>query len=227
VRIVLPLILHRNAVVLEQRYRLQQLDNHAIADLTPRDRAWLLRLAKLYRVLDGKSGGDADGAAVTEAMRAELLRRIDVVPVSLALAQSAAESGWGTSRFARRGNALFGQWTWDQAAGIIPSNRDEGRSHAVRAFRRLSNSVRAYVHNLNVSNHYKDFRVARAALRRAGPPNGAWGHALAGYLGAYSEEGPEYIRKVRLIIRANDFGDFEVAALTDLPKARTDTRFKR
>lgn len=213
-RIVLPLILHRNAVVAERRRRLTQLDYHTLAELPEHDRNWLVRLARLYRVL----GPDDPPDSFDETMRAELLRRVDVVPPSLALAQAAAESGWGTSRFARRGNALFGQWTWDEDAGIIPGAREEGREHAVRAFARLSNSVRAYVHNLNISHHYEDFRKARAALRRAGDPDGTWGHDLAGHLDAYSEEGAEYIRKIRLIIRANDYGDFETALLANRPE---------
>lgn len=210
VRIVLPLILHRNAIILEQRRGIQKLDYQTVADIAPRDRAWLLRLARRYRVLAPEAGIDE----LNEPARLELLRRVDLIPVSLALAQSAAESGWGTSRFAQRGNALFGQWTWQQDAGIVPLHRDAGRDHRVRAFPRLASSVRAYARNLNTSDHYTAFRAARSALRRrGGTPDGRWGYRLASHLGAYSEEGAEYIRKIRLIIRANGFGDFETARL--------------
>jgi len=211
IRIALPLILHRNAVVYEQRWRLQRLDGLATAALSPVDRDWLVRLAQLYRVL---RLGDGIGQ-LTLAARGKLLNRVDVVPVSLALAQAAVESGWGTSRFARQGNALFGQWTWDESAGLVPTDREEGGAHAVRAFPQLASSVRAYVGNLNISQHYASFRSTRAALRRAGPPDGQWGYILADQLGAYSEEGGVYIEKIRSIIRVNNFSDFETARIVD------------
>ena len=211
IRIVLPLILHRNAVVHEQRRRLQRLEGLETAALPPVDRDWLVRVAQLHRVLR-----PGDGVShLTLAARAQLLNRVDVVPVSLALAQAAAESGWGTSRFAQQGNALFGQWTWDVGAGLVPTDRGEGRAHAVRAFPQLAGSVRAYVGNLNISQHYTGFRATRAALRRGGPPDRQWGHILAGQLGAYSEEGADYIEKIRSIIRVNNFGDFETARIVD------------
>jgi Bax protein len=211
IRIALPLILHRNAVVYEQRRRLQRLDGLATAALSSVDRDWLVRLAQLYRVLR-----PGDGASqLTLVERAQLLNRVDVVPVSLALAQAVTESGWGTSRFAQQGNALFGQWTWDESAGLVPTDREEGGAHAVRAFPQLAGSVRAYVHNLNISQHYVSFRSTRAALRRAGPLDRRWGQILAGQLGAYSEEGADYIEKIRSIIRVNSFGDFESAQIID------------
>jgi Bax protein len=211
IRIALPLILHRNAVVYEQRRRLQRLDGLATAALSSVDRDWLVRLAQLYRVLR-----PGDGASqLTLTARAQLLNRVDGVPVSLALAQAATESGWGTSRFAQQGNALFGQWTWDESAGLVPTDREEGGAYAVRAFPQLAGSVRAYVHNLNISQHYASFRSTRAALRRAGPLERQWGHILAGQLGAYSVEGADYIEKIRSIIRVNNFGDFETARIVD------------
>jgi Bax protein len=211
IRIALPLILNRNAVVYEQRRRLQRLDGLATAALSSVDRDWLVRLAQLYRVLP-----PGDGVSqLTMTARAQLLNRVDVVPVSLALAQAATESGWGTSRFAKQGNALFGQWTWDESAGLVPTDREEGGAHAVRAFPQLAGSVRAYVSNLNISQHYASFRSTRAALRRAGPLDQEWGQILAGQLGAYSVEGADYIEKIRSIIRVNNFGDFEISRIVD------------
>lgn len=219
VGVVLPLILHHNAVVLERRARLLRLVENPIGALAAADQQWLLRLARLYRIIEP----DAGVQGFTAAVQAELSRRVDAIPISLALAQGAAESGWGTSRFARRGNALFGQWTWDQGAGLVPNARDEGRAHAVRSFSQLASSVRAYVHNLNASHHYGDFRFARALLRRAGPPDGTWGHILAGHLEKYSEEGVEYTDKIRSIIRVNAFGDFEAARIADTARASLET----
>lgn len=212
--IVLPLIVNHNSMVLDQRARLTRLMDESLDGLAAADQRWLLRLARHYKVIEPEAGIGALDADTLETLH----RRVDAIPVSLALAQSAVESGWGTSRFARRGNALFGQWTWDEDAGIVPGEREEGRTHAVRAFKRLANSVRAYVHNLNVSEHYQEFRAARAQLRRDGSPDGTWGHVLTGHLGKYSEEGAEYIEKIRSIIRINGFGDFETArfaAVTD------------
>jgi Bax protein len=211
--IVLPLILQQNAVILERRSGLERLAGTSAPALSSTERNWLLRLARHYRVIEP----DARLDGWTSAYHERLLRRVDTVPVSLALAQSAAESGWGTSRFARNGNALFGQWTWDQGSGLVPSEREEGQAHAVRAFPWLATSVRAYAHNLNVSHHYQAFRRARAALRRAGGPLGNRGHALIGYLEKYSEEGQVYIEKIRSIIRVNRFGDFETARLGKTP----------
>ena len=207
--IVLPLILQQNAVILERRSGLERLAKISVSALSSAERYWLLRLAQHYRVIEPDVG--LDGWSLAEHER--LLRRVDAVPVSLALAQSAAESGWGTSRFAQNGNALFGQWTWDEESGLVPSQRAEGRAHAVRAFPGLATSVRAYTHNLNVSHHYEAFRRARALLRLTGAPLGNRGHALIGYLEKYSEEGPVYIEKIRSIIRVNRFGDFEPARL--------------
>jgi Bax protein len=205
--IVLPLILNTNSVVLERRARLARLMSEKFDALTDSDRQWLLRLARLYRVI----GPDATIGDLDAKGLGRLFRRVDAVPVSMALAQSAAESGWGRSRFAKRGNALFGQWTWNEDAGLVPGDREEGRTHAVRAFSRLGNSVRAYVHNLNISQHYRAYRSARERLRNNGSPDGTWGHELIGYLDKYSEEGTDYIEKIRSIIRVNEFGDFETA----------------
>lgn len=218
--IVLPLILNHNSVILEQRAKLTRIKDQAPDKLDSSERNWLLRLARHYKVIDSEASFKDLGARELDA----LFRRVDAVPVSLALAQSAAESGWGTSRFALRGNALFGQWTWDEDAGLVPGDREEGRTHAVRAFKRLANSVRAYVHNLNVSQHYHEFRTARADLRRDGSPDGTWGHVLIGHLEKYSEEGSAYIEKIRSIIRVNGFGDFEtahIAAAKGEPRGQT------
>jgi Bax protein len=208
VGIVLPLILHQNQIVKERRSRLERVLSGVITDHPLPDRKWLLRLARLYRV------AEPDASDLTASTREELMRRVDTIPVSLALSQAATESGWGTSRFARQGNALYGQWTWQSAEGLVPTDREEGRAHSVQAFATLANSVRTYVHNLNVSNHYSELRQARARLREAGGPDGSWGHGLAEHLGRYSEEGPDYIAKIRSIMRVNGFGDFETTTLS-------------
>lgn len=142
-----------------------------------------------------------------------LLMRVDQVPVDLALSQAAIESGWGTSRFARRGNALFGQWTWEDDAGMTPQRRAAGKTHTVRRFETLRRSVAAYMRNLNSHPAYAGFRRERAAARAAGRrPSG---DALAGTLTRYSERGRVYVDEIRTVLRFNDFDRLATATLAD------------
>mgnify|MGYP002064425563 CR=1 FL=1 len=104
------------------------------------------------------------------ALLAELRRRVDTVPIRLALAQAAKESGWGTSRFARKGNNFFGQWCYDEGCGLVPRARGEGRSHEVRAFDSPGDSVASYLRNINTHHGYRELRHARAGLRAAALP---------------------------------------------------------
>src|SRR3546814_6247392 len=141
-----------------------------------------------------------------------LLRRVDAVPVALAVAQAISEGGWGRSRFARKGNALFGQWTWDPASGIVPAARPEGRLHRVRAFRTLTDSAHAYLFNLNTHPAYRGFREARAAAR-AETGGLLSGRALAGYLGRYSERRQAYVEDIVALLRQNQLGRLDAAVL--------------
>ena len=144
---------------------------------------------------------------------AEMLLRIDVIPPSLALAQGAEESGWGTSRFAREGNALFGQRTFKDTHGIVPQKRDEGEKHRVRAFGHLIDGVKAYADNLNTHPAYKLLRGARAKMRAASSVID--GAMLASTLIKYSERREKYVEAIQLIIRANGFHMFDKARLGD------------
>lgn len=200
---MLPLVLLSNERIERNRTRLQRL--HALKEsgytLSPRDVVWLSRLADHY-------GVDHAGEVDTKL----LLRRVDVVPVSLTLAQAAEESGWGTSRFAQQGNALFGQLTWSaRHSGIVPRNRQEGERHRFRSFDDLFSSVQSYMHNLNTHRAYLDFRRQRASLRKAGQPID--GYKLAAHIERYSERGQDYINAVRGLMRANGLADFERAVL--------------
>ncbi len=140
-----------------------------------------------------------------------LLTHIDIVPVSLALAQSIEESGWGRSRSAMQGRALFGQWTFKLNQGIETKRRSNGLVFAVRKFDTLQASVRAYMFNLNHHRAYRAFRAARAKLRAA--DQDVTGLALVGSLTRYSERGPAYVAGLRGIIRLNRLHQFEDAAL--------------
>ena len=136
--------------------------------------------------------------------------RMDIIPVSLALAQAANESGWGTSRFALEGNALFGQWTWSKK-GISPKNQDSNSSHKVLQFQILKASVRAYKNNLNTHNAYKEFREARAKLRQESKQ--ITGLDLSQYIKNYAAIGEKYVVIIEDIIKRNSLTDFDKANL--------------
>ena len=138
----------------------------------------------------------------------DLLVKIDVIPVSLALAQSIEESGWGTSRFAREGNALFGQRTWDDSdAGLVPRRRDSGKSHRVRTFDTLLDSVRVYARNINRHKAYADMRQRRAAARRSG--GNASAYDLIKGMRNYSTTGSAYIQNITTILDKNNLTQFD------------------
>jgi Bax protein len=136
-----------------------------------------------------------------------LLIKVDKIPVSLALAQAAIESGWGTSRFAYEGNALFGQYVWGVTNnGIIPNDRETDANYKIKSFNSLSDSVASYMKNLNTNFHYNEFRVNRFVLRSNNIP--LTGSYLAEYLFSYSIE-DDYTDKIKKIIEINEFEDFE------------------
>ena len=135
---------------------------------------------------------------------------MDEIPVSLAIAQAAKETGWGTSRFAQEGNALFGQWTWS-GEGLRPKEAEEGKNHKVMKFNILQASVRAYQRNLNTHSTYKDFRKARAELRDSKKPLNSI--KLSEYLNRYAETGNQYVEVLKKIIIQNKLQDFDDAQL--------------
>lgn len=201
-RMVLPLVLTTNERLLEQRARLTDLHKRAEAgeEIIGADKIWLGKMFESYKT----EPGDFDA----------LIKKVDVVPPSLALAQAAVESGWGTSRFAREGNALFGQWVWgDEAKGIVPEKRQEGKTHKIKAFDTPLAAVAAYIKNLNTHRAYRKLRAIRAELRAQGARlNGAH---LAEGLEAYSEKGMEYVDLIRGIISHNKLRPLDRARLAD------------
>ena len=204
-RTVLPLVLKANEEVAAHRERLWRLHYQTKlgGHLKAVDQLWLEGLAEEYGVGLGKQ--DLQGTITA------LFKRVDIVPTSLALAQAAEESGWGTSRFAKEGNALFGQWTYQAEAGITPNEREEGADHTVKAFPKLGDAVRAYMRNLNTHRAYGKFRTLRAESRENGEPIS--GYALADGLEKYSARGIEYIQSIRTIIRTNDLETLDAAIL--------------
>ena len=194
IKIVLPLILDENLKITEDRKKLFKILGKNFN--TAGERVWLKRRFKEYKI----DSGDL----------AKLKMRMDIIPVSIGLAQAANESGWGTSRFALEGNALFGQWTWSKK-GISPKNKDPDASHKVLQFQVLKASVKAYKNNLNTHNAYKEFREARAKLRQEDKQ--VIGTELTKYLSRYASIGEKYVKILDDIIKNNSLTDFDTSNL--------------
>ncbi|MBL4666955.1 MAG: glucosaminidase domain-containing protein [Sneathiella sp.] len=198
--VTLPLILKVNEDILKHRAKLKNFIAITAdgTSLSIKQATWLNRLAKRY----GGNANDFTG----------LLKRVDTIPVSLALAQSIEESGWGTSRFAREGNALFGQRAWSAGEGLVPHGRAEGEQYEVKAFDALLQSIENYAVNLNSFGAYEDFRTKRARQRTEfGITNG---YELTATLTSYSERGTDYIEALQALIRVNNLGQFEETKLS-------------
>jgi len=194
IKIILPLILAENQKIEEDRKKLFKLLNKDFN--TVGERVWLKRRFKEYKIEDKDLS--------------KLKMRMDIIPVSIAIAQAANESGWGTSRFALEGNALFGQWTWSKK-GISPKNKDPNQSHKILQFQILKASVRAYKNNLNTHNAYREFREARAKLRQE--KKHITGLPLTKYLKNYASIGEKYVAILKGIIEKNSLEDFDNANL--------------
>lgn len=199
VKTLLPAILQANRELRRERdvVRAVAVLDMPRAALPVEMRRHLARLEQRY----GVAPGNLD----------KLLRRVDSVPPALALAQAAIESGWGTSRFAQEGNALFGERTYDlDAPGMRPRGL-ENADFKVRAFESVERAVRSYLHNLNTHPAYREVRALRARARAEGRAPRAV--VLARGLERYSERGRAYVEDVQVTIRANDFDDFAAARL--------------
>lgn len=201
-RMLLPIVLAENELLRAERRFLEETFAKGALDAAVEPGRSVAAMARRYRV-----AGDLDDPE----MREVLLRRVDELPVALVLAQAANESGWGTSRFAREANNLFGIWTWDSAEGVVPERRRVGQRHRVRVYDDLRDSVHSYLRNLNVGHAYTELRKQRAALRASGRPLDAT--TLAESLGAYSERGTVYVAEIQRLIAANDLTALDAAVL--------------
>ena len=194
IQIVLPLILKENNNIKLDRKRLFSIINKS--NNTDLEKKWIEKKYKQY--------------GVPSKDLTVLKIRMDEIPVSLAIAQAAKETGWGTSRFAQEGNALFGQWTWS-GEGLKPKDSEKNEGHKVMKFNVLQASVRAYQRNLNTHSSYKDFRQERARLRDGGKPLDSI--ILSEFLDEYAETGNEYVEVLKKIIKQNNLQDFDDAKL--------------
>ena len=194
IQIVLPLIIQENNNIRLDRKTLFDIINKN--NNTISEKKWLENKYKQY----GVNSRDLSVLKI----------RMDEIPTSLAIAQAAKETGWGTSRFAQEGNALFGQWTWS-GEGLKPKDAEKGEGHKVMKFNVLQASVRAYQRNLNTHSSYKGFRKARAEFRDLNKPLDSI--ELSTYLNKYAETGNQYVQVLQKIIEQNKLQDFDDAKL--------------
>lgn len=202
IKVMLPLVLLSNESTLADRAHMLQLISRLDKGLavTTTNQLWLNRLAERFETAPDDFP--------------TLRYRIDAIPPSLAIAQAALETGWGTSRFSHQGNALFGEWTFGDSRGIVPAARGAQQDHKIRAFDNLLHSVLAYMDNLNSHPAYRDFRAQRAQKRAYG--NAVNGRELARFLSAYGGD-TAYVDKVRTVINANRLQHFDGAQLSQIP----------
>jgi len=194
-QILLPLVVAENERILKDRSYLLKILKENQND---KNTNWINKKYKEYRVSDKNID--------------ELIKKIDIIPTSIALAQAAKESGWGTSRFALEGNAIFGQWTWN-GIGMAPLDKDKNQKHKILKFPLLRASVKAYITNLNTHAGYKSFRQKRLELRSEN--KNLSGLDLIHELDNYAQTGKEYTKVLEQIINQNDLDEFETVTIDD------------
>ena len=202
---MLPMVRNANASVLEERRMASTYSTRVAAghDLSAEDSEKLSRLLGKYKVM--QRGPKSDQLR-------RLLHKVDAVPASLILAQSATESAWGTSRFARDGNNFFGIWCYTPGCGLTPLYRDEGLTHEVTRFESVEDSVNRYLFTINTNLAYRDLRDIRARMRRRSKP--ADGLELAEGLKRYSEQGNTYVRQIQAMIKINKLQQYTATSVS-------------
>jgi Bax protein len=199
IKIVLPLIVAENEKIIADREKLKIVAGKKFT--TEQEKQWLRQKLLEYKVKKGNMK--------------ELMIRMDIIPTSIALAQAAKESGWGTSRFALEGNAIFGQWTWS-GQGIAPLDRASNKKHKILKFPILRASVKAYQNNLNTHKSYSNFRDKRLTMREKNKKIS--GLELTETLKNYAQTGSEYTKILIQIIKQNRLTDFETVRLVNSVK---------
>ena len=217
-RFMLPLIVHANDMVMARRARLQEMQEQLDSgrQLSAADLDFLRQAAVLLRITNADTAASmGDDSEQLQKIIDEALYKLDVIPAGLVLGQAAYESGYGTSRFAAEGNALFGQWTYG-GKGLVPEQQRKSLGdHRIAAFDWPFDSVRGYYINLSSHPAYEDFRRLRAELKAAGKPLSSL--ALADGLIRYSERGQEYVDTLKGMIRVNNLDIADGATFRDEP----------
>ncbi len=202
-----PIAVNENLFLMQIRTQLNDLgQKNNLEALTTDELEWLSQLRSDYLI-------ESDD---TEVVIQSLLKRIDIIPPSLILAQAAIESGWGTSRFARKANNLFGHWCFSEGCGLIPKARSDGKAHEVAKFDSVNESIRSYLKNLNSFHRYEHFRTLRSQSSIKETGKGVL--KLVPGLLAYSEQGNLYIRKVTRMIKQNNLQRFDSIFIEQLNK---------
>ena len=200
IKIVLPLVVAENQKILDDRRKFKLISKKKMTN--EKEKLWLRQKFKEYKVTNGSVS--------------ELDKRMDIIPISIAIAQAAKESGWGTSRFALEGNAIYGQWTWN-GDGIEPLEKTKDQNHKILKFPLLRASVKAYINNLNTHRGYKRFRVKRADLRKQNKK--LIGTELIHELDNYAQTGKEYTKILEKIINQNDLDELETVTIDDFKES--------
>ena len=196
---LLPLVRFSNQLVQVDRERFKRVQSDPINLKSPEAKKITRRLNSRYRIVLERF---PDSSFLDE-----LDKRIGQIPESLALAQAAKESGWGTSRFSKQANNLFGQWCFTEGCGIVPARRSKGMTHEIKKFDSVGDAIEAYVHNLNTHRAYSTLRDKRYSLLKEG--KSASGSDLAITLTEYSERGAIYGQEVASLIRYNKLEEFD------------------
>ncbi len=198
---LLPIVERENGRILSSRKKLEEFTGRFLDGkrISRGKKKWLNRLAEQYDLPEQDS--------LSEEFFTQLLTRVDIIPASLALAQAANESGWGTSRFAVKGNNLFGIWCYTPGCGIVPRRRASGATHEVKKYKDISGCVEDYLRNLNKNRAYMELRSIRARERRSG--NLPSGYRLASGLVRYSSRGQAYVEEIQSTIRINGLAEFD------------------
>jgi len=180
-----PIIENQNQIIRDNRQHVLFAKEHNT------DHVWLTGIAKKYDIEWDNNNAQWDS----------LLTRLDTIPVELVMSQAANESAWGTSRFATKGNNLFGQWCFKKGCGIVPGQRDAGTKHEVKKFDSINSSVASYMHNINTTRAYRSLRSIRSKLRAQNKPVNAM--VLAKGLQKYSSRGQAYVKEIQSMIKTN------------------------
>ena len=198
-----PHVTSLNQAILKDRHHILDLQSkkQKQGDLSEPDKDWLQHIAKTYEISNFK--------IANQSKWHELLERVDEVPMSMVLAQAANESAWGTSRFAKQANNLFGQWCFKAGCGIVPKQRSKGMHHEVRKFTNASDAIKQYMVNLNTNRNYQLFRQLRMTQRKNDKTID--GYLLAKGLIHYSERKEQYVQSIRAIIKQNHLNQYDIA----------------
>ncbi len=200
ISIMLPLLIRGNDIVNYERKKLKKIFENS-------EFKFLKNFCVKYKVvIDKCMANNIHTRKDVETLKDHLLTKINTFPLSMMLAQAAIESGWGLSRFAQRGNAMFGQWTWNEKEGIKPKDNLTA-NFAVRSFKNIQDSVNSYILNLNTHRAYEKLRKYRKLMVEQ--KKIFEGKKFAKYLDRYAEIGYDYVLKVILMIESNNFEDFD------------------